>query len=339
MALAVPGKEILIGETGWPSGGRMRGEALPSRINQARFMSGILDRAKQENFRVNLFEAYDEPWKRQWEGTVGGHWGLFDGETRALKYPPGIAIGNHPFWKLQLGSGLALSIFVFGVAFWTLGRRQSSPRLASWVAVAISATVGGILLGLAAEKVFYESYGFGGWLMQGLLLAAGTAAPLLSSNAVMSERTLPAFVDVIGPREGVALSFPTIILGSALIVTTLIAAENALAFVFDPRWRDFPFAGLTMAAVPFWTLTLLNRPKSGTRPTAEAVFAGILAITAIYATFRRFQQLAVSVDFRSLFAARHHAVAGALRGCCSNRIVNARRIFGGRSIGKENGGA
>ena len=35
VAAAFPGKEILIGETGWPSHGRMRGPALPSRENQA----------------------------------------------------------------------------------------------------------------------------------------------------------------------------------------------------------------------------------------------------------------------------------------------------------------
>ena len=89
MAVAFPGKEILIGETGWPSEGRMREGALPSRTNQARVVSEILDLAKQENFRVNLIEAYDQPWKRQLEGTVGGYWGLFDSVQRALKYPPG----------------------------------------------------------------------------------------------------------------------------------------------------------------------------------------------------------------------------------------------------------
>src|SRR2546421_610793 len=36
MAVAFPGKEILIGETGWPSEGRMREGALPSRTNPAR---------------------------------------------------------------------------------------------------------------------------------------------------------------------------------------------------------------------------------------------------------------------------------------------------------------
>ena len=48
MAVAFPGKEILIGETGWPSAGRMREGALPSRTNQARVVSEILDLAKRE---------------------------------------------------------------------------------------------------------------------------------------------------------------------------------------------------------------------------------------------------------------------------------------------------
>src|ERR1700723_1134216 len=60
MASEFPDKEILIGEIGWPSEGRMRESALPSRTNQARAISEILDLAQRENFRVNLFEAYDE---------------------------------------------------------------------------------------------------------------------------------------------------------------------------------------------------------------------------------------------------------------------------------------
>src|ERR1700712_1199185 len=88
LAVAFPAKEILIGETGWPSEGRMRAGALPSRTNQARVVSEILAMAKQEHFRVNLIEAYDQPWKRRLEGTVGGYWGLIDSVQRALKYPP-----------------------------------------------------------------------------------------------------------------------------------------------------------------------------------------------------------------------------------------------------------
>jgi exo-beta-1,3-glucanase (GH17 family) len=285
MAVAFPGKEILIGETGWPSEGRMREGALPSRTNQARVVSEILDLAKRENFRVNLIEAYDQPWKRQLEGTVGGYWGLFDSVQRAVKYPPGVAISNYPFWKLQMGCGMALSLLVFGAAWLTLRRRPWTPRLASWIAVATSATTAGILLGVAADKMFYESYGFGGWLGWGALLTAAIVSPLLCANALMSGRALPTFLELLGPRDTRVHSALTMILGAALVVTTLIGAETALGFVFDPRYRDFPFAALTMAAVPFATLMLLNRPQQGVRPIAEAVFAGLLAGAALYTVF------------------------------------------------------
>jgi exo-beta-1,3-glucanase (GH17 family) len=285
MAVAFPAKEILIGETGWPSAGRMREGALPSRTNQARVVSEILALAKQENFRVNLIEAYDQPWKRQLEGTVGGYWGLIDSVQRALKYPPGEAISNYPFWKLQMGCGMALSVFVFGAAWLTLRRRPWTPRAVSWIAVAISATTAGILLGVAADKMFYESYGFGGWLGWGALLTAAIAAPLLCANALMSGRALPTFLELLGPRDDRARSMLTMLLGAALVVTTLIGAETALGFVFDPRYRDFPFAALTMAVVPFATLMLLNRPQVGVRPIAEAVFAGLLAGAAFYTVF------------------------------------------------------
>jgi len=282
MAGAFPGKDILIGETGWPSHGRMRDGALPSRINQARFISEILDRARQSNFRVNLFEAYDEPWKRRWEGTVGGNWGLLDGGDRKLKYPAGAAISDYPFWKLQMVCGMVLCTSVFGAALLTLRRRPSSPRLAAWIAVAVSATVGGVLFGLSADKMLYESDRIGSWLVQGLLLAAGVVAPLLSTNALMSGRALPSFLEVLGPPKDRTQVFMTNMLGITLIVTTLIAAQTALGLVFDARWQDFPFAGLTMAVVPFCAVAFLNPPESNTRPLAEAVFAGLFAAAALY---------------------------------------------------------
>ena len=285
MAVAFPGKEILVGETGWPSEGRMRDAALPSRTNQARVVSEILDLAKRENFRVNLIEAYDQPWKRQLEGTVGGYWGLFDSVRRALKYPPGVAIVNYPLWKLQMGGGMGLAVLVFATAWLTLRRRPWTPRLVSWVAVGTSAATAGILLGVAADKMFYESYGFGGWLLWGSLLAAATAAPVLGAHALMSGRSLPTFLELLGPREYQNRSALTIILGLSLMVTTLIGAQSALGFVFDPRYKDFPFAALTMAVVPFAALTLLNRPKEGVRPIAEMVFAALFAGAAIYTGF------------------------------------------------------
>ena len=285
VAMAFPGKEILIGETGWPSqGGCATALFPPASIRHVSFPR-LLERARRDNFRVNLFEAYDEPWKRRWEGTVGSYWGLLDGGARKLKYPAGAAISNYPFWKLQMVCGMVLCVCVFGAALLTLGRRPSSPRLAVWIAVAVSATVDGVLFGISADKMFHEGYEFGGWLDQSLLLAAGIAAPLLSTNALMSGRALPALLEILGPPKGRTQLFMANILGVTLIVTTLIAAQTALGLVFDSRWRDFPFAGLTMAVVPFCTVAFLNPPKSGTRPLAEAVFAGLFAAAALYIIF------------------------------------------------------
>jgi glucan 1,3-beta-glucosidase len=282
MAVTLPGKEILIGETGWPSEGRMREGALPSRTNQARVVSEILLLAKRENFRVNLIEAYDQPWKRELEGTVGGYWGLYDSVRRALKYPPGDAISNFPLWTWQMGAGMAFSVIVFVSAWFTTRRRPWTPLLSSWVAVAIIATSAGCLVGLAADKMYYESYGIGGWAQWGALLAAALAASVLSANALVSGRTLPTFLEMFGPRgDGPKLAPSMWCLGASLVVTTLIASETALGFVFDPRYRDFPFASLSMAAVPFACL-LVNRPQSGPRPIAESAFAGLLALSAIY---------------------------------------------------------
>jgi glucan 1,3-beta-glucosidase len=285
MAAAFPDKEIFIGETGWPSAGRMREGALPSRTNQARVVAEILDLAARENFRVNLIEAYDQPWKRRWEGTVGGYWGLIDAKHRSLKYPAGVAVSNFPFWRWQMGAGLAYCLLTFVVAWRSLRRRPWSPRPSVWVAVAASATVGGALVGMTIEKMALESLGLGGWLHWGALSAAALAAPLFAAQALVRGRPLPAFVDLFGPAQGRRPSVRAYALGATLLVTTLIASETALGFVFDPRYRDFPFAALSMAVVPLFLLMLLNRPHGGARPMAEAVFAGLLALSAVYIGF------------------------------------------------------
>src|SRR5258708_21202634 len=109
VAEAFPGKDILIGEVGWPSAGRMREGALPSRSNQARALEEVLIRARQAHYRVNLIEAFDQPWKRQLEGTVGGHWGLIDADTREPKFAWGQPVSDHPHWAWEAGGGAALA--------------------------------------------------------------------------------------------------------------------------------------------------------------------------------------------------------------------------------------
>jgi glucan 1,3-beta-glucosidase len=125
----------------------------------------------------------------------------------------------------------------------------------------------------------------GDYLRSGSLLLAGILAPFLAADALMTRRGLPAFVELIGPRETRLRWLGTAVLGVCLLVTTVVAAESALGFVFAPRYRDFPFASLTMAVVPFLGLALFKRQRSGARPYAELTFAGLFAASAVYIAF------------------------------------------------------
>jgi len=251
--------------------------------------------------------------------TRGGSVGLFDTGHR-LKYPSGAAISDHPLWQLQLACGAAFCVSVFGVALLALGRARSRPQSGSWIAVAVSATMGGSLLALAIEKMLSESYGLGDWLVRGLLLVAAIVAPLQSSHALMSGRALPTFLELLGPRGDKPLSRSTMILGFTLIVTTVIATETALGLVFDPRWRDFPFAALTIIVVSFGTVAQLNGRKAATRPLAEAVFAGLFAVAALYMLFnegfQNWQSLWIAVIYflfgMTLWHVRSVAVVSAM---------------------------
>ena len=69
------------------------------------------------------------------------------------------------------------------------------------------------------------------------------------------------------------------------MVIVVIATGTALGSVFDPRWKDLPFPALTMAAVPLVALSWLNRPRAGSRPIAETVFAAIFTFSAGYIVF------------------------------------------------------
>ena len=77
-----PGKKIVIGETGWPSDGRMRSDARPGRVEQVRYFSTFRTIAEREKFDYNVVEAFDQYWKARQEGTVGATWGLLDAQRR-----------------------------------------------------------------------------------------------------------------------------------------------------------------------------------------------------------------------------------------------------------------
>lgn len=283
VARELAGKEIVIGEVGWPSAGRMREGALPSRVNQARVVHDILARGKAENFRVNVIEAFDQPWKRFLEGTVGGHWGLYDDATRAPKFAWGEPVSNHPQWPWQAAGGVAFAALVFGAALAARRRDGSAePLLGPWLAVGVTAAVGGALLPWTLELVPLESLGPGGWLRSLAWTALAIAAPLAGAAALVARTGSPGFAEVIGPAQSRVHAPLALTLGILLIALTVLALQAALGLSFDPRYRDFPFAPLTAAVTPFVLLALLTPRKSVPWPLAETMAAAVLALCALF---------------------------------------------------------
>lgn len=72
------GKPVIVSETGWPSAGEVRGNAVPSAENAAYFFINFVSWARANGVSYFYFEAFDEPWKTAKEGPQGAHWGIWD---------------------------------------------------------------------------------------------------------------------------------------------------------------------------------------------------------------------------------------------------------------------
>jgi exo-beta-1,3-glucanase (GH17 family) len=113
---AYPGKPILIGESGWPSAGRQRGWAVPSVVNEAKFIRSLVQVAGKNGFDYNIVEAFNQPWKSKLEGVVGANWGLFS-VGRDPVFPLTGNVTENPSWPLRLfyAGLLTLGVMAFHI--------------------------------------------------------------------------------------------------------------------------------------------------------------------------------------------------------------------------------
>jgi glucan 1,3-beta-glucosidase len=276
---AIPDKEVVIGEIGWPSAGRMREGARPSPSNQARVIGETLTLSQRENFRVNVIEAFDQPWKRWLEGSTGRYWGIFDRDSGTPKFSFSGLVSDHPHWPLQALAGIVLTGLVFASA-WYSARGKTGPPLL-WPRIAAIAFLPGILFGWTIEAVPVDSYTVGGWLRSLAFAVVAAAAPILCAAACAAQQMRPTFAAVLS-RSDKARDGLTVALGATFIALVLLSVETALGLVFDPRYRDIPFAPQTAAVAAFLVLMLSGRPAAGSRAVAEIVAAAVLALSAGY---------------------------------------------------------
>ncbi|OYX11362.1 MAG: beta-1,6-glucan synthase [Rhizobiales bacterium 32-66-8] len=253
-----PGKEILIGETGWPSAGRMREAALPSLSEQALVMHEVLKLAKEKGYRVNVIEAYDQPWKRRNEGTVGGHWGIIDAGDRAEKFTWGQPVRNHPAWIARV------------------------PALRDWIAVSCLALAGGMTFGSTLAAMPLESLGWVGWTRSSGFLIVSLAASLVGGAVMGAGLALPSVSLVLHGDRRRAAPWLASAASAVLALGLLAAGEAALELIFDPRYKDFPIYALTPVAVALAALALLRRPDGAGAGLAETAGFCVLLAGAIY---------------------------------------------------------
>jgi exo-beta-1,3-glucanase (GH17 family) len=280
---AFPGREIVIGETGWPSAGRWREDAAPSIVNQARYLREFLVYAKAHDLDYNFIEAFDQPWKRYQEGTAGGYWGLFH-EDRTPKFSWDQPVSNHPNWPNLAVLSVALGLAVLVVArFW----RHRTGHAARFLC-ALGAMLAGTALVLHFPHAWLAARSNWEWLLECaigiqtlftavLLIAVTLAGRLRDTGASLLEgiawirrpRRAP------GIRESIAVLRLAALLGAATV---------SLGLAFDPRYKDFPIAAYLVPALFFLVADIarggLVSALSDRRE--EAGFALLLAATAVY---------------------------------------------------------
>lgn len=204
------GKPVWVGETGWPAAGRQRAGAVPGRVEQSRFVSELLTRgsALTSNASYNVIEAFDQPWKRSFEGAMGGYWGLFDqfGQTRVAL--SGSVVEDAQWWRGPLGAMVgALAAAILAV----LARLRAAP----------SALAGALLGALVPVQ----------WLM------------MQQWDRSPREQALSALLFVIctvATLTALSTKF-TKVVDIARIALLFAASTAAMVLLLDARYRPFPW--------------------------------------------------------------------------------------------------
>ena len=259
-----PGKEVLIGETGWPSAGRPRGAIEPNRVNQARYVREFAALAEERGIRYNLIEAFDQPWKRVPEGTVGGHWGLYDRDGHE-KFPWTGPVAEVPWGRsIILWTLVAAALGAFAGLFAGSARRP--------LRALVLGTAAALLVTIGARQYLDLRLGNATVLDWSATLAVAAAGWLAFTVAV---RALLRPGDTRDP------------LPTALTLFLLLAcAYVCLGLVFAGRHRDFP-VWLFLPAALGLAITALANPAARalavlrTRGTEQLLLAALLAVSGL----------------------------------------------------------
>lgn len=218
-------KPLFIGETGWPSVGRQRGAAIPSQVNQARYLREFIQAANSHGWNYNLIEAMDQPWKRILEGTVGGHWGIYSSSLEP-KFDFSGPVFERKDGLLPVYTALA-GMIIFGLLAMRVGEQR---RNLLYGMLSLGALAGAVLP-IQLSYLTTASRDAIEWLTLGGLFVIGGLSLL----------SIPFLLKANGRPDSYA-SRARRIMQSCLLILLAGAAIAGYLMSVDGRYRDFPFS-------------------------------------------------------------------------------------------------
>lgn len=294
---AFPGKPVLIAEVGWPSGGnRNAGGAVPSRVDQAKFVREFLKNADARGADYFVMEAFDQPWKRAIEGEAGAHWGLFT-SAHEQKFSMVGPVVENPLWRGQVLVATLLAIIPMVLFLWHWQRVEFAGQLFFAFLIQASAS----LVAWAVFVPFSEGVPFSSQIAWGVLVPAQFAllAVLLVNGLEFTEmawtktrrRRFPTLRQMHAEQPMVSLHLPICKEPPELVIQTLdsLAAldyPNFEVLVIDNNtndeslWRPVAdhcerlgvrFRFFTLGTYPGYKAGALNFALGQTNPAAKMI--------------------------------------------------------------------
>jgi exo-beta-1,3-glucanase (GH17 family)/cellulose synthase/poly-beta-1,6-N-acetylglucosamine synthase-like glycosyltransferase len=237
IAKLYPDKKIVIGETGWPSDGRVKKGSVPSPAYEAAFLRKFFNLAERKNYDYYVMEAYDQPWKgsKGQEGAVGAFWGMLDAEGNA-KFSLTGPVSSFSEWNVFAAVAAGLT-FLIGLAV-MLVVPKLSVRGYFLLAGTIGLVVSGGLFIVEASSLRYVDMGTIGGMVVIVPAALFTAILLLTETAewamsMWRKQRKPAITGQLTHFPRVSIHVPTHNEPPLMVMQTL----NALARLDYPNFE------------------------------------------------------------------------------------------------------
>jgi exo-beta-1,3-glucanase (GH17 family) len=252
------GKPVWIGETGWPAAGRQRDGAVPGKVEQTAFIRDLLLLRASIAQDFNVIEAFDQPWKRSFEGAMGGYWGLFDAQGRARVSFSGAVMEDARWWHGLSAAGLGALV---GASLAGLRRRWRMGALM------IGGLGGGMLGALFATQqlmsTWWDRSPFEVAVSIGLGIVGATSAILSLGQLVLAIDPDPAHTRVSQLWARMA--------DTVRLALLFCAASAALVVLLDPRYRPFPWWWF-LAPTASWLALRCSAPRISQQTSRQTQF-------------------------------------------------------------------